>query len=146
ASPRTTRMCCSSSRTRSFRQASSTRRSKTSRSHRRSSRRSAWSPKGSKQCARKALACCQASISKTDNRSLSRERRSVLARRMRTETVVFYEPVGHQKDAVSEAFFQEFKPDDLTCSRERVDRIRDLVLAEAREDFARNFLDTWDEA
>jgi hypothetical protein len=64
---------------------------------------------------------------------------------MKTETVVFYEPVGHQKDGVSEAFFQEFKPDDLTCSRARVDRILDMVLPEAREDFERNFLDKWDE-
>jgi hypothetical protein len=64
---------------------------------------------------------------------------------MKAETVVFYQPVGHQKDGVSEAFFQEFKPDDLTCSRQRVDLIYDRVLPEAREDFKRDFLDKWDE-
>src|SRR5262249_54968427 len=65
---------------------------------------------------------------------------------VKSETVMFYEPVGHQKDGVSEAFFREFKPDDLTCSRERVERIRDMVLPEAREDFEDKFLDKWDEA
>jgi len=64
---------------------------------------------------------------------------------MKSETVVFYQPIGHQKDGVTEAFFQEFKPDDLTCSRERVERIRDMVLPEAREDFERDFLDKWDD-
>jgi hypothetical protein len=64
---------------------------------------------------------------------------------MKTDMVVFFEQVGYQRDGVSDAFFQQFQPDDLTCARDRVAWIHDAVLPEAREGFKTQFLDNWDE-
>jgi hypothetical protein len=63
---------------------------------------------------------------------------------MKRETVVFYEPVGYQRNGVSDAFYHEFLPDDVTCSQQRVKMIHDSILPEGRDDFRQQFLDNWD--
>jgi hypothetical protein len=63
---------------------------------------------------------------------------------MKRETVVFYEPAGYQRNGVSDAFYHQFPPDDVTCSRERVEMIYDATLPESRDGFKRQFLDNWD--
>ena len=63
---------------------------------------------------------------------------------MKRETVVFFEPAGYQRGGASDAFFREFLPDDLTSSRERVERIHDTMVPEARDGFREQFLDNWD--
>jgi len=62
---------------------------------------------------------------------------------MKREQVVFYEPAGYQRNSVSDAFYRAFPPDDLTCSRERVQVIHDATVPEARDNFRKQFLDNW---
>lgn len=63
---------------------------------------------------------------------------------MKRETVVFFDEAGYQRGGASDAFYSEFMPDDLTCSRERVERIYDTMVPEARDGFRRQFLENWD--
>ncbi len=63
----------------------------------------------------------------------------------KSDAVVFFDRAGHQQNGVAEEFYREFRPDDLTCSRERVERIYELTLPEFRDEFKRTFLDNWEE-
>jgi len=62
---------------------------------------------------------------------------------MKTETVIFYDVVGYQRNGVSEDFYYHFRPDDVTCLDHRVEGIYQSTIPEARENFKRTFMDHW---
>jgi hypothetical protein len=62
---------------------------------------------------------------------------------MKTETVIFYDVVGYQRNGVSEEFYCHFRPDDVTCLEHRVEGIYQNANPEARENFKRTFMDNW---
>lgn len=66
-----------------------------------------------------------------------------LATVMKTETVIFYDVVGYQRNGVSEEFYHYFRPDDVTCLEHRVEGIYQTTVPELREDFKRTFMDNW---
>lgn len=62
---------------------------------------------------------------------------------MKTETVVFYDLAGYQRNSVSDEFYQRFLPDDVTCDRNRAVELHRMTAIEAQDEFKRNFLDNW---
>jgi hypothetical protein len=64
---------------------------------------------------------------------------------MKVETVVFNDTVGYQRNGVADAFYRTFKPDDVTCLRQRVETIYEVTEPKLRDQFKRVFLDNWDE-
>jgi hypothetical protein len=62
---------------------------------------------------------------------------------MKTETVIFYDVAGYQRNGVSDEFYHHFRPDEVTCLEHRVYAIYQSTIPEAREDFKRKFLDNW---
>jgi hypothetical protein len=62
---------------------------------------------------------------------------------MKTETVIFYDVVGYQRNGVSQEFYHHFRPDDVTCLEYRVEAIYQSASSDLRESFKRNFMDNW---
>ena len=62
---------------------------------------------------------------------------------MKTETVIFYDVAGYQRNGVSEEFYYHFRPDDVTCLQHRVEGIYQSTIPEMRENFKRTFMDNW---
>ncbi len=62
---------------------------------------------------------------------------------MKSETVIFYDLAGYQRNGVSDEFYHCFRPDDVTCLEHRVDGIYQMTAPEARQDFKRTFMDNW---
>jgi hypothetical protein len=62
---------------------------------------------------------------------------------MKTETVIFYDVVGYQRNGVSEEFYHHFRPDDVTCLEHRVEGIYQSTIPEMRANFKRTFMDNW---
>jgi hypothetical protein len=62
---------------------------------------------------------------------------------MKSETVIFYDLVGYHRNGVSNDFYHSFRPDDATCLKDRVERIHQMTVPEAREGFKRSFIDNW---
>lgn len=65
------------------------------------------------------------------------------AKIMKSETVIFYDLVGYQRNGVSREFYHYFRPDDVTCLEDRIKAIYQTTAPEIRENFKRTFMDNW---
>jgi hypothetical protein len=65
------------------------------------------------------------------------------AKIMKSETAVFYDLVGYQRNGVSDDFYRCFRPDDVTCLEHRVEGVYQMTAPELRKDFKRTFMDNW---
>ncbi|MDI3562363.1 hypothetical protein [Bradyrhizobium sp. Arg816] len=63
----------------------------------------------------------------------------------RLEDVVYTKQIGYQRNAVADAFFNEFLPDGMFVEKSYAQRIFELTIAEAQQDFRTSFLDNWDD-
>ena len=63
----------------------------------------------------------------------------------RLDDVVYVAPAGYQRKNVVDDFFRVFPPDWAFAERRYAERIFELTVPEAQQDFRRNFLDNWDE-
>jgi hypothetical protein len=63
----------------------------------------------------------------------------------RLDDVVYGVSVGYQRKEVVDDFFNEFPPDWAFAERRYAERIFELTVPEARQNFRSNFLDNWDD-
>jgi hypothetical protein len=63
----------------------------------------------------------------------------------RLDDVVYAVSIGYQRNNVVDAFFNEFQPDWAFAERNYAERIFELTVPEAQQEFRSNFLDNWDD-
>lgn len=63
--------------------------------------------------------------------------------RTQRDNVVHVVQIGYQRNDVTDAFYEEFPPDLTSGDAGQVRRLAELVTAEARPEFMRQFIDNW---
>lgn len=61
------------------------------------------------------------------------------------DTVIYLQEVGYQRKDVLDTFFNEFPPDMTTADLEKVKRIHELTIPDAKDSYRRNFIDNWND-